>query len=85
MSHPFRTVPLSAKEHNVTVFLSDLKVSQEQSIPVAIETNRRHFRDTFTTISEEGGYVVIKMPAGFGSREASTILMADIVAVRSNA
>jgi hypothetical protein len=47
-------VPSPAKERNVTVFLSDLKVSEEQSIPVAIETNRRHFRGTVTTISEEG-------------------------------
>jgi hypothetical protein len=78
-------VPSPAKERNVTVFLSDLKVSEEQSIPVAIETNRRHFRGTVTTISEEGGYVVIEVPAGFGSREASTILMADIVSVRINA
>jgi hypothetical protein len=69
----------------VTVFLSDLKVSQEQSIPVAIETDRRHYRGTVTAISEEGGYVVIEVPAGIGSREASTILMADIVAVRINA
>jgi hypothetical protein len=78
-------VPSPAKERNVTVFLSDLKVSEEQSIPVAIETNRRHFRGTVTTISEEDGYVVIEVPAGFGSREASTILMADIVSVRINA
>jgi hypothetical protein len=78
-------VPPSTKEQRVTVFLSDLKVSQEQSIPVAIETNRRHFRGTVTTISEEGGYVVIEVPAGFGLPDASTILMADIVSVRINA
>lgn len=50
----------------MTVFLSDLKVSQEQSIPVAIETNRQHFRGTVTSISKEGGYVVINVPAGWG-------------------
>lgn len=66
MSQPFRTVPLPTKEYNVTVFLSDLKVSQEQSIPVAIETNRQHFRGTVTSISKEGGYVVINVPAGWG-------------------
>jgi len=69
----------------VTVFLSDLKANQEQSLPVKIETNRRHFRGTVTTISEEGGYVVIEVPAGFGSRDLSTILMADIVSVHINA
>jgi hypothetical protein len=69
----------------VTVFLSDLKVSQEQSVPVAIETNRRHYRGTVTIISEEGGYVVIEAPAGFGLPDSSTILMADIVAVHINA
>jgi hypothetical protein len=66
----------------VTVFLSHLKASQEQSVPVAIETNRRHYRGTVTPISEEGGYVVIEVPAGFGLPERSTILMTDIVSVR---
>jgi hypothetical protein len=69
----------------VTVFLSDLKVSQEQSMPVAIETNRRHFRGTVTIISEEGVYVAIEVPAGLEFRDVSTILMDDIVSVRINA
>jgi hypothetical protein len=68
----------------VTVFLSDLRVSQERSMPIAIETNRRHYRGTVTIISEEGGYVVIEVPAGFGLPDASTILMTDIVSVRIN-
>jgi hypothetical protein len=33
-------------------------------------------------ISEEAGYVVIEVPAGFGLLKASTILMADIGSVR---
>jgi hypothetical protein len=68
----------------VTVFVSDLRVSQERSMPIAIETNRRHYRGTVTIISEEGGYVVIEVPAGFGLPDASTILMTDIVSVRIN-
>ena len=84
LSYLFRTVPPPTKEHR-DCLLSDLKTSQEQSVPVAIETNRRYYRGTVTIISEEGGYIVIEVPAGFGLPEASTILMADIVAVHINA
>ncbi len=69
----------------MTVFLSDLKVSLEQSIPVAVETNRQHHRGTVTAISESGAYVVLEIAGGFGSSESSTIRMADIVDVRLNA
>ena len=68
----------------MTVFLSHLKTSQEQSIPVAVETNRQHHRGTVTVISEEGGYVVLEMDGGFGTPTSSTVRMADILDVRLN-
>ncbi|MGI9586560.1 MAG: hypothetical protein ACR2N7_13315, partial [Acidimicrobiia bacterium] len=38
-----------------------------------------------TTISEDGGYIILRAPKGFGDTvEASTILMADIVSARLN-
>ncbi len=69
----------------MTVFLSHLKVSQKQSIPVAVETSRQHHRGTVTAISEEGGYVIVDIAGGFGTPTSSTIRMADIVDVRLNA
>jgi hypothetical protein len=69
----------------VTVFLSELKTSQELSRPVLIETMTRHLRGTVCEVNEEADCIVIQTPKTMGDKTTVTTLpMAEIVSVTLN-